>query len=112
MTRNQERGNDARLRNRRPGQALPAPRSAQYRSLQNAVSVTSSLVVNDGRPEGTMIRALVAEDMRILRDTLVSVLNVEDDLEVVAQVAVGEGIVPAPVAERPDVAVWIRHARD
>ena len=52
-----------------------------------------------------MIRALVAEDMRILRDTLVSVLNVEDDLEVVAQVAVGEGIVPAAVAERPAVAV-------
>ena len=89
------------------GRARPysRPRSAQYRSLQNAVSVSSSLVVNDGRPEGTMIRVLVAEDMRILRDTLVSVLNLEDDIEVVAQVAVGEGIVPAAVAERPDVAV-------
>ena len=31
-----------------------------------------------------MIRVLLAEDMRILRDTLVSVLNLEDDIKVVA----------------------------
>lgn len=36
-----------------------------------------------------MIRVLVAEDMRILRDTLVAVLNLEDDIDVVAQVADG-----------------------
>jgi two-component system, NarL family, response regulator DesR len=30
-----------------------------------------------------MIRVLVAEDMRILRDTLVAVLNLEDDIKVV-----------------------------
>ena len=52
-----------------------------------------------------MIRVLVAEDMRILRDTLVSVLNLEDDIKVVAQVAAGTDIVPAALAERPDVAV-------
>jgi two-component system response regulator DesR len=52
-----------------------------------------------------MIRALVAEDKRILRDTLVSVLNLEEDIQVVAQVATGEGIVPAAAAERPDLAV-------
>jgi len=52
-----------------------------------------------------MIRVLVAEDMQILRDTLVSVLNLEHDIEVVAQVATGEGIVPAAEAERPDLAV-------
>jgi DNA-binding NarL/FixJ family response regulator len=52
-----------------------------------------------------MIRVLVAEDMRILRDTLVSVLNLEDDIKVVAQVAAGPGIVPAALAERPDLAV-------
>jgi two-component system, NarL family, response regulator DesR len=52
-----------------------------------------------------MIRVLVAEDMRILRDTLVSVLNLEEDIEVVAQVAAGDGIVPAALAERPDLAV-------
>jgi two-component system response regulator DesR len=52
-----------------------------------------------------MIRVLVAEDMRILRDTLVSVFNLEDDLEVVSEVASGDRIVPAALAHRPDVAV-------
>jgi two-component system response regulator DesR len=52
-----------------------------------------------------MIRVLVAEDMRILRDTLVSVLNLEDDIKVVAQVAAGTGIVPAAIEHRPDVAL-------
>jgi two-component system, NarL family, response regulator DesR len=52
-----------------------------------------------------MIRVLVAEDMRILRDTLVSVLNLEDDIKVVAQVAAGTDIVPAALAEHPDLAV-------
>ena len=52
-----------------------------------------------------MIRILVAEDMRILRDMLVSMLNLEDDVKVVAQVADGTGIVPAALAERPDLAV-------
>jgi two-component system response regulator DesR len=54
---------------------------------------------------GVMIRVLVAEDMRILRDTLVSVLNLEADITVVAQVAAGTDIVPAALAERPDLAV-------
>src|SRR5262249_62198648 len=58
-----------------------------------------------GVTEETMIRVLIAEDMRILRDTLVSVLNLEEDIEVVAQVGAGECIVPAAVAERPDLAV-------
>jgi two-component system response regulator DesR len=52
-----------------------------------------------------VIRVLVAEDMRILRDTLVAVLNLEDDIDVVAEVASGDQIVPRAVAERPDVAV-------
>ncbi len=52
-----------------------------------------------------MIRVLVAEDMRILRDTLVSVLNLEDGIKVVAQVAAGTDIVSAALAERPDLAV-------
>jgi two-component system, NarL family, response regulator DesR len=52
-----------------------------------------------------MIRVLVAEDMRILRDTMVAVLNLEDDIEVVAEVTDGEAIVPAAIGQRPDVAV-------
>ena len=52
-----------------------------------------------------MIRVLVAEDMRILRDMLVAMLNLEDDIKVVAQVADGRSVVPAALAERPDLAV-------
>jgi two-component system response regulator DesR len=52
-----------------------------------------------------VIRVLVAEDMRILRDTLTAVLSLEDDIDVVAQVADGDAIVPMAMAERPDVAV-------
>jgi len=59
-----------------------------------------------------MIRVLVAEDMRILRDMLVSMLNLEDDIKVVAQVADGTGVVPAALAERPrSRRAGHRHAR-
>ena len=54
---------------------------------------------------GIVIRVLVAEDMRILRETLVAVLNLEDDIDVVAEVSDGDAIVPAVVAHRPDVAL-------
>lgn len=52
-----------------------------------------------------MIRVLVAEDMRILRDALVAMLDLEDDLEVVAEVASGDQIIPAALQHHPDVAV-------
>lgn len=43
--------------------------------------------------------------MRILRDTLVAVLNLEDDIEVVGSVTDGDAIVSAVAKSRPDVAV-------
>lgn len=52
-----------------------------------------------------MIRVLLAEDMRILRDTLISLLDLEDDIEVVAEVSNGDAIVPAVMAQHPDVAI-------
>ncbi len=52
-----------------------------------------------------MVRVLVAEDMQILRDTLVAVLSLEDDLEVVGEVSTGDAVVSAATALRPDVAV-------
>jgi two-component system response regulator DesR len=52
-----------------------------------------------------MIRILIAEDVRILRDTLVAVLQLEDDLDVVATAATGDEIVPSALEHRPDVAV-------
>jgi two-component system response regulator DesR len=55
--------------------------------------------------EEHMIRVLVAEDMRILRDTLVALLDLEDDFEVVAELASGDQIVSAALRHRPHVAV-------
>jgi two-component system response regulator DesR len=52
-----------------------------------------------------VIRVLVAEDTAILRDTLVAVLNLEDDLEVVTEVSTGDAIVPSALRHRPDVAL-------
>jgi two-component system response regulator DesR len=52
-----------------------------------------------------VVRILVAEDMQILRDTLVAVLGLEDDFEVVAQVARGDEVVVAAQRARPDIAL-------
>ncbi|MFH8409731.1 DNA-binding response regulator [Streptomyces sp. NPDC018019] len=52
-----------------------------------------------------MVRVLIAEDMHILRKALVSLIELEPDLEVVAELSSGDDIVPATVAMRPDVAV-------
>jgi two-component system, NarL family, response regulator DesR len=52
-----------------------------------------------------VIRVLVAEDVRMLRETLATVLGLEPDIEVVAEVDAGDKIVAAVRADRPDVAV-------
>jgi two-component system response regulator DesR len=52
-----------------------------------------------------MINILLAEDTAILRDTLVAVLDLEDDLHVIAQVSHGDQILPAARRWRPHVAV-------
>jgi len=52
-----------------------------------------------------VIRVLVAEDMQILRYTLAAVLNLEDDIDVVAEVTDSTAIVPAALGKRVDVAV-------
>jgi two-component system, NarL family, response regulator DesR len=52
-----------------------------------------------------VIRVLLAEDMRLLRDALVSVLSLAEDIEVVGAVEAGDAIVPTALQTRPDVAV-------
>src|SRR6266567_2467916 len=87
------------------------PRSPAPQTTGSAAMSEGSAADPAARPEpvpgqaGRVIRVLVAEDMRILRDTLVAVLNLEDDMEVVAEVTDGEAIVPAAADQRPDVAV-------
>jgi two-component system, NarL family, response regulator DesR len=58
---------------------------------------------DEAAESGAVIRILVAEDMRILRETLVTLFSLEDDIEVVAHVATGAGILPAAIEHRPDV---------
>jgi two-component system, NarL family, response regulator DesR len=51
------------------------------------------------------IRVLLAEDQGMMRGALALLLDLEPDLEVVAQVATGDQIVPAAERVRPDIAL-------
>ncbi|NLG19915.1 MAG: response regulator transcription factor [Actinomycetales bacterium] len=53
----------------------------------------------------TTTRILLAEDQGMLRSALASLLNVEPDMQVVAQVGRGDEIAPAVRDHRPDVAL-------
>jgi two-component system response regulator DesR len=55
--------------------------------------------------EASVIRVLVAEDMHIVRGALVALLDLEEDIEVVAQVAAGTDILLAAREHRAQVAV-------
>ena len=52
-----------------------------------------------------MIRILIAEDQALVRGAIVALLGLEPDLEVVADVARGDEIVPRALEVRPDVAL-------
>jgi two-component system response regulator DesR len=52
-----------------------------------------------------MIRVLLAEDQAMVRGALAALLRLEDDIEVVAEVARGDEVVPAAQETRPDVAL-------
>lgn len=54
---------------------------------------------------GPAIRVLLAEDQGMMRGALALLLDLEADIEVVAQVATGDQIVPVAVRVRPDVAL-------
>ncbi len=52
-----------------------------------------------------MIRLLLAEDQVMVRQALATLLSLEDDIEVVAQVGEGGAVVAAARTSRPDVAL-------
>jgi two-component system response regulator DesR len=52
-----------------------------------------------------LIKVLLAEDQGMMRGALALLLGLEDDFEVVGQVAAGDQIVPTAREVRPDVAV-------
>jgi two-component system response regulator DesR len=51
------------------------------------------------------IRLLLADDQALVRGALAALLDLEPDLEVVAEVASGADVVPAATEHRPDVAL-------
>lgn len=52
-----------------------------------------------------MIRVLLAEDQVMVRQALATLLALEGDIEVVAQVSGGDGVLQAARSSRPDVAL-------
>lgn len=54
---------------------------------------------------GASIRVLLAEDQAMVRGAIASLLELEDDIEVVAQVGRGDEVMPAARAGAPDVAL-------
>ncbi|HEY7622166.1 MAG TPA: response regulator transcription factor [Solirubrobacteraceae bacterium] len=52
-----------------------------------------------------MIRVLLAEDQAMVRGALAGLLSLEPDIEVVAEVARGDEVLSAALAQRPDVAL-------
>lgn len=52
-----------------------------------------------------MIRVLLAEDMHMVRGALVALLELEADIEVVAELASGDEILPTARTVQPDVAI-------
>jgi CheY-like chemotaxis protein len=58
-----------------------------------------------GAARSTVIRVLLAEDQAMVRGTLASVLSLEDDIEVVAEVERGNHVLEAARRSQPDVAL-------
>ena len=106
--------------------ASPAPASAS--AIGSGVVVGSGVLVGRGRPRSpvrlpgecsvrliarrapglagaAMIRVLIAEDQGMVRGALASLLELEPDIDVVAQVPRGDEVVEAALAAKPDVAL-------
>ena len=83
--------------------------------LRERVAAVGGVVEAGGLPDGgfrlrvvgaaRMIRLLVAEDQALVRGAIVALLGLERDLEVVAEVARGDDVVPRALETRPDVAL-------
>lgn len=52
-----------------------------------------------------MIRVLLAEDQAMVRGALAALLRLEPDIDVVAEIARGDDVLPAALQSRPDVAL-------
>ncbi|MBQ0890110.1 response regulator transcription factor [Streptomyces sp. RM72] len=61
--------------------------------------------MTDETPRAHPVRVLLAEDQGMMRGALALLLGMEEDIEVVAQVAAGDEIVPTALTHRPDIAL-------
>ncbi|NEB15238.1 response regulator [Streptomyces coelicoflavus] len=61
--------------------------------------------MTDETPRAHPVRVLLAEDQGMMRGALALLLGMEEDIEVVAQVAAGDEIVDAALTHRPDIAL-------
>ncbi|SEF50784.1 two component transcriptional regulator, LuxR family [Actinacidiphila yanglinensis] len=59
----------------------------------------------NGEQQAKPVRVLLAEDQGMMRGALALLLDLEDDIEVVAQVAAGDRIVAEALDARPDIAL-------
>src|SRR5258708_35348015 len=59
-----------------------------------------------------MIRVLLAEDQAMVRGALAALLSLEEDIEIVAEVARGDEVVAAALEAQPDVALLDIERRD
>ena len=64
-----------------------------------------ALTVGSGEAPAVVIKVLIAEDVHMVRGALVALLRMESDIEVVAEVAGGNDIMPTAKTTQPDVAV-------
>lgn len=55
--------------------------------------------------DAPMIRILIAEDMHMIRGALVALLDMEDDMTIVAEVDRGDTVVDVALRTKPDVAI-------
>ena len=52
-----------------------------------------------------IVRVLIAEDQTMVREALVALLSLEEDIEIVAEASRGDEVVPAALEALPDVAL-------
>ncbi|MFF4286275.1 response regulator [Streptomyces sp. NPDC001633] len=58
-----------------------------------------------GKPSTSPVKVLLAEDQGMMRGALALLLDLEEDMQVVAQVGAGDRIVAAALDARPDIAL-------
>ena len=98
-----------RLRSRRPGRALAAARAdldggARAGARRHAGGRFAARRGDDRHARGAaMIRVLIADDHAVVRQGLRTFLDLQDDIEVVAEAADGAEAVAAAEAHAPDV---------